>query len=98
MLRPGETHLEFWVQLCALQYKTHGHTRATPAQGHKDDGLQHLAYKEWLTELELFSLEKKSLRRILSMCINTHQEELKKVKLNSFQWCPVARQETKNTN
>lgn len=68
-----------------LQYQRCGHNRATPAQSHKDEGLDHLSYEEWLTELGLFRLEKKRIRVILSMCINTLQEGLNKVELKSLQ-------------
>jgi len=34
-------------------------------------GLEYLSYKEMLREVELLSLEKRTLREILFLCINT---------------------------
>jgi len=66
-------HLEYWVQLWAPQYKRdmdilgQGQLRAM----RMTEGLEHLTYKQKLRVLGLFSLEKRRLRGILPVCINT---------------------------
>lgn len=55
------------------------------AQGHKDNGLELVLHEEWLTVAGTLQHGEKRLRGILSMCINTSQEQSKKMKLNSLQ-------------
>jgi len=51
--------------------------------------LEHLLYEQSFGELGLFSLEKRKLRGILSVCINIGWEGIIKVKPGSYQWYPV---------
>lgn len=55
--------------------------------------LQHLPYEERMRMLVVFSLKKRRLTGLLSMCVNTRREGVKKTKTGSFQWCPVEGQE-----
>ncbi|GAB0205579.1 mitochondrial enolase superfamily member 1 [Grus japonensis] len=70
VVRPN---LQSWIQFWAPQYKTvidlleQDHARDTKMI----KGLKHLLHEERLRELGLFSLEKRRLRRILPMCLNT---------------------------
>jgi len=51
--------------------------------------LKHLSYEKSLRELGLFSLEKRRLKGILPMYINTQRQGAKRMELGSCQWCPV---------
>lgn len=68
-----ETPLECCVQCCAPQYKRDMNKlegvqqRATKVI----KGLEHLLYEERLSHLGLFSLDKRRLKGLLSVCINT---------------------------
>jgi len=65
-------HLQSCVQFQALQYKRDMDILESPTKGTKMmKGLEHLSYAERLRELGLFSLEKRRLRAISSMYINT---------------------------
>ena len=58
-------------------------------------GLNHLSYEEKLRELGLFILEKRRLRRILLMYINTSREGAKRTEPG---WCPVTGPEAIGAN
>lgn len=66
-------HLECCIYVCTPQYKSDMQLlervqwRATKMI----EGLEHLPYAERLIELELFILNKRMLRGISSMCLNT---------------------------
>jgi len=60
--------------------------------------LKCLFYEESLRELELFSLEKRRLRGILSVYANTWRKGAKKMEPGSLQWCPVTEQEASDRN
>lgn len=65
----GDIHVDFWFLFSSSQYKNEKMMKH----------LWHLAFKKRLIELGLFSLEKRMLRRILSMCINSWLEGMKKM-------------------
>lgn len=60
--------------------------------------LEHLSYEERLSELGLLSFMKRKVKGILSMCISTRWEAMKKRKPDSSQWCPLARQKAMSNN
>lgn len=60
-------------------------------------GLEHFC-KEKLRELALSSLEKRRLRRMSSICINTCKEGAKRTEQSFFQWVPVTLPEPVITN
>ena len=97
LVRP---HLECWVQFWAPQYKTDMDIlekvqwRATKMM----ERWKHLSYKEMVSELGLFRLEKRSLREILSASINSWRGGVKKMEPGSFQWCPAPGPEAVCTN
>ena len=62
------------------------------------EGLEHLSYEEMLKQLGLFSLDKRRLRGILSMCTNVWWGRVKKMELDYSQWCPVIGPEATSTN
>lgn len=80
LLTPGETDWGGCAQLCPLQNRWHEHTRATSAQGHKDNGPELALREEWLG---LSSMEK-MLGGILSIWINIYQEQLKMMKWSTL--------------
>lgn len=55
------------------------------------EGMEHLTYKERVRELELFILDKRKLRVILSVCINTDEVTEED---GQTQWCPVQEEAT----
>ena len=57
-----------------------------------------LSYEERLRELGLFSMEKRRLRGISSIYINTLREGVKRMKPGSFQWHAVTGPEATGTN
>jgi len=61
-------------------------------------GLKHLCYEERLRELRLFNLEKRSLRGVLSVCMNTWREGAKKTEPGSSHWYPVMGPEAMGTH
>ena len=69
----SETHLEWWILCWAPQYKRDRdilkivQCRATKVF----KGLEPLSYEERLRELGLYSLEKRRMKEILSICIST---------------------------
>ncbi|GAB0202845.1 mitochondrial enolase superfamily member 1 [Grus japonensis] len=70
LVRP---HLECCVHFWAPQYKRDMDIlkRVQQRATRMIKGLKHLSYEEGLRELGLFSLEKKRIRGVLLMCINT---------------------------
>jgi len=60
--------------------------------------LEYLSYEERLRELGLFSLEKRRLRGVFSMLINTCRKGAKRMDPGSFQWCPVTGPEAPGTH
>jgi len=70
LVRP---YLKCCVQFWSSQYKRDtGKMKRVQQRGTRMmKGLDHLSCEKSLRELVLFSLEKRSLREILSVCINT---------------------------
>jgi len=60
-------------------------------------GLEHLSYKERLSELGLFSI-KKRLRVDLIIAYKYLKVGVRRMGPNSFQWCPVTGQGAMGTN
>lgn len=54
------------------------------------EGLEHLTREERLSELELFSREKRGPRGVILGYINTRREAVRKAELRSAWWYPVA--------
>lgn len=65
----------------------HGNTGVSPAKGHK--GWKHLALKKRLGELGLLSFQEEKGQGEFYLCINIWQENAKKTKTDSSQWCPL---------
>lgn len=90
LVRP---QLECSVQSWALR----GHTRQNPVKSHEDywgtvasllrEGCENWDCSAW-----------RSLRRILSMCINTWRKGAKIIELGSSEWCPLTGPEAISTN
>lgn len=89
-----KVHLEYCAQFCPPSIKeTWTYGRESGGGTTKMiKGLKHLSY-DVLRELGLVSLKKRRLKGISSLCINTWREDAKKTEPDSFQWCPVPRQE-----
>lgn len=71
----GSLHLKCWVWFWGPQRKREmGHLilkRAQQSATKINKGPEYLSYKERLRELKVFSLEKRKVRGIFSMCIKT---------------------------
>lgn len=71
----GSLYLECWVWFWGSQHKTEmGHLiikRVQQSATKIIKGPEHLSYKERVRELKVFSLEKRKVRDILSMCKKT---------------------------
>jgi len=97
LVRP---HLEYCDQFRALQYKRdmdileRVQTRAVKITKE----VEHLSYEERVSELGLFSLQKRRLERTLSTYINTSREGARRTEPGSFQWNPVPGPEAMGTN
>lgn len=68
-------------------WERHGHIQQVQQRAMKMiKGLENLAYKQRLWDLELFSLEKRILRGVLLMCISTWLKGVTKVEAGFGQW------------
>lgn len=59
-----KSHVEYHVLFQGPKCEGHYHTEEVPVVGHKDGwGVELVAYKERLRELDIFTVEKRRLRR-----------------------------------
>lgn len=90
-----DSHLKDCVQIWALCYR-HWHTGVSPAEGYQNGwGLEHTAYKKRLTEMGLFSLEKRRCRGNLTVVYSYLMGNFSKVHSNGMQ-APEPKLEQKN--